>query len=184
MPDKIALCDAEGRGRLLDFIVSEFRRAFPKIEYEIDTQTRIVNAQAFLANGHRVVRIYGGLGFHPLANNDALVFTFLHETGHHFADGRRFAGNPSLACDCLADKWAVTAGARALRRCSGRVLNLANAFVSLEAILLSMDVRFGPASKGRCQQSQTCWANSWRARKARLSTRGAFVPKGPCYFNS
>jgi hypothetical protein len=176
LPDDIALCDAESRGRLVTAIVSEFESAFADVEYEIDRQTRIVNAQAFLVSGRRFVR--------PLANDDVLVFTLLHETGHHFAAGRRFAGNPGLACDCLADKWAVGPGTRALRRYSGRVLNLSNAFRSLDAILRSIDVRFGSASTTRSSRSQTCWANSWRARKARLSDRFTSGPSGPCYYYS
>jgi hypothetical protein len=181
LPDTIVLCDAEERGRMVEVLISEFRRAFAEIEYEIDTQTRIVNAQAFLMSGRRFVRLYGGLVLHPLANDDALVFTLLHETGHHSARGRRFAGNPGLACDCLADRWALGAGARALRRCSGRVLNLTNAFRSLDAILTSIDVRSG-SSRRRSQQPQACWAKFWSTRKSRLSDGSASEPSGPCYY--
>jgi hypothetical protein len=182
LPDNVALCDAESRGRMVEVLISEFRSAFAEIEYEVDTQTRIVNAQAFLLSGRRFVRLYGGLVFHPLANDDALMFTLLHETGHHSARGRRFAGNPGLACDCLADKWALGAGARKLRRCSGRELNLTNAFRSLDAILMSIDVHLGSASRRRSQQPQACWAKFWTTRKSRLSDGSASEPSGPCYY--
>jgi hypothetical protein len=107
LPDDVALCRSPTRAEILKILVSEFRTAFTGIEYEIDTQTRIVNAQAFGQGGKRFVRIYGGLAFHPLVSEDALAFTLPHETGHHRARGRRFAGDPMIACDCLADKWAV-----------------------------------------------------------------------------
>jgi hypothetical protein len=183
LPDDVVLCDADSRGRTVESLISEFRTAFADIEYEVDTQTRIVNAQAFLQSGRRFVRLYGGLALHPLTNDDALVFTLLHETGHHSARGRRFAGNPGLACDCLADRWALGAGARALRRRSGRVLNLSSAFRSLDAVLMSVDVRSGSASRRRSQRPQACWAKFWRTRKSRLSDGGASEPTGPCYFH-
>jgi hypothetical protein len=182
LPDSVVLCDTSSRGRIVEALISEFRAAFADIEYEVDTKTRIVNAQAFLLNGRRFVRLYGGLVLHPLTNDDALVFALLHETGHHASRGRRFAGDPGLACDCLADKWALGPGARTLRRRSGRVLNLTNAFRSLDDILMSKDVRSSSASRRRSQQPLACWAKSWSTRKSRLSDGSASQPAGPCYF--
>ncbi len=171
---------------MLEILVSEFRTAFAGIEYEVDTQTRIMNAQAFCLGGSRFVRLYGGLAFHQLFSEDALVFTLLHETGHHCARGRRFAGDPGLACDCLADKWALGVGAKALRRCSGRVVNLSNALDSLDAMILSIDIRRGnkvSASPTRqSERPQACWARFWPARKSRLSSGNVPMPTGPCYY--
>jgi hypothetical protein len=45
------------RAGMLKILVSEFRTAFTGIEYEIDTQTRIVNARAFGQGGKRFVRV-------------------------------------------------------------------------------------------------------------------------------
>jgi hypothetical protein len=187
LPDDVALCRSPTRDGMLKMLVCEFRTAFTGIEYEIDTQTRIVNAQAFGQGGKRFVRIYGGLAFHPLMSEDALVFTLLHETGHHRARGRRFAGDPIIACDCLADKWAVGAGANALRRGSGRAINLASALDSLDALVASMGVRARqPATVPvtRSHESQPCWARTWRSRKSRLNEGNTFVPIGPCYYQS
>jgi len=182
LPNDIALCGSESRGRMLEVLVSEFQTAFDGIEYEIDTQTRIVNAQAFQLGGSRFVRLYGGFAFHPLVNEDALVFTLLHETGHHRARGRRFAGDPGLACDCLADKWAVGAGAGALRRCTGRSMNLLTAVDSLEAIIASIDAR-APAPLRLSHRLHGCWAGFWPTRKSRLCSGNAPVPTGPCYYS-
>jgi hypothetical protein len=182
LPDDVALCGSDSRGRMLEVLLLEFRTAFAGIEYHVDTQTRIVNAQAFSLGGDRFVRLYGGLALHPLVSEDALVFTLLHETGHHRARGRRLAGDPGLACDCLADKWALGPGAKALQRCSGRVLNLSNSFRSLDAIITSLDVGSGLAARRRSKQPQACWAEFWPTRKSRLSGGSAPVPTGPCYY--
>jgi len=186
LPDNVTLCDSESRGRILEMLVSEFRTTFTDVEYEIDTQTRIVNAQAFGLGSSRFVRLYRGFAFHPLVSEDALVFTLLHETGHHRARGHRFAGDPRLACDCAADKWAVGLGARALCRCSGRTMNLFNALDSLDAIIASIDAGTGYVSAAptkRSQRPQACWAEFWPTRKSRLSSGSAQVPTGPCYYS-
>jgi hypothetical protein len=187
LQDDVTLCRSPTRDGMLKMLVAEFRTAFAGIEYEIDTEIRIVNAQAFGLGGKRFVRIYGGLAYHPLISEDALVFTLLHETGHHRARGRRFAGDPMIACDCLADKWAVSAGANALRRGSGRAINLASALDSLDALIASMADRAGrPATAPvtRSHEPLPCWAGCWRSRKSRLNGGNTFVPVGPCYYQS
>ncbi|HTD00134.1 MAG TPA: hypothetical protein VK734_20530 [Bradyrhizobium sp.] len=179
LPHNISLCGSKNRSRMLEVLVSQFRAAFVGIEYEVDMQTRIVNAQAFHIGGLRFVRLYGGLAFHPLVSEDALVFTLLHETGHHRARGRRFAGDPELACDCRADKWAVDAGARALRRCTGRSMNLPAALDSLDEAVASINA--GATAPRRRLRSLDCWAGFWPTRKSRLRIGNAPVPTGPCY---
>jgi hypothetical protein len=185
LPDDVALCGSPNRAGVLNMLASEFRTAFTGIEYEIDTHTRIVNAQACGFADKRIVRLYGGLAFHPLVNEDALIFTLLHETGHHRARGRRFASDPMIACDCLADRWAVGAGANKLRRASGRTMNLANALDSLDALIASMEDRAGlslnaPATRAR--KAGLCWTGCWRSRKSRLTEGDAAAPIGPCYY--
>jgi hypothetical protein len=187
LPNDVALCGSPTRARMLDLFASEFQTAFTGIQYEVDTHTRIVNAQAFGLGDKRVVRLYGGLAFHPLVNEDALIFTLLHETGHHRARGRRFAGNPLIACDCIADKWAIRLGADALRRASGRTMNLTNALESLDALIASLDVDDGTrshltAGTTRPRKWQLCWSGCWRTRKSRLTAGVAYAPTGPCYF--
>src|SRR5271170_5637603 len=83
LPGDVTLCSSKSRAGMLEVLLSEFRNAFAGIEYQVDTQTRIVNAQAFRLGSSRFIRIYGGFALHPLVNADALVFTLLHEMGHH-----------------------------------------------------------------------------------------------------
>jgi hypothetical protein len=180
LPDDVALCVSPIRVGTLDILVSEFRTAFAGIDYEVDAQTRIVNAQAFSVGDKRVVRLYGGLAFHPLVNEDALAFALLHETGHHHARGRRLAGDPRIACDCLADRWAVGAGATALRRAAGRAINLGIALESLDALIASMgDQARGPSTG---TNRGLCWTGCWTSRKSRLTAGEAAAPAGRCYY--
>jgi hypothetical protein len=186
LPEDVALRGSESRGRILEILISEFRAAFAGIKYEVDTKTRIVNAQAFGLGRLRFVRLYGGFAFHPIVNEDALVFTMLHETGHHLAPGRRFAGDPRLACDCIADRWAVGVGARTLRRSSGRALDVNNALESLDATIASIAVDLGNMTAGARRRSgrpQDCWAEYWPMRKLRLTGGNTGVPSGPCYYS-
>jgi hypothetical protein len=121
-----------------------------------------------------------------VCSSDLLVFTLLHETGHHLAPGRRFAGDPRLACDCLADRWALGVGARTLRRYSGRALNVNNALESLDAMIASIAVDLGQITAGSRRQSQRpqgCWAEYWPMRKSRLAGGNAGVPSEPCYYS-
>jgi hypothetical protein len=183
LSDDVVLCTTGKRGRMLQTLVSEFQTVFAEIDYEIDGESRVVNAQAFGMRGYRFVRLYGGFAFHPLTSEHALVFALLHETGHHRARGRRFSGDPMLACDCLADKWAVGAGALALRRGTGRTIDLLNALDSMEAVIASVDVSASAEASTRSSQSrQTCWAESWSTRKSQLCKGNVPVPVGPCYY--
>lgn len=184
LPGDVDLCGSESRVRMLEVLLSEFRSAFAEIKYEVDTQTRIVNAQAFVLGGSRIVRLYAGLAFHSLLSEDALVFTLLHETGHHRARGRRFAGDPALACDCLADRWAIGPGAKVLRICSGRVLNLPASLKSLDAMIASIEVaRVSAPARRQFRGPHSCWAGYWPARKLRLNSNAPLTPREPCYFN-
>jgi hypothetical protein len=183
LPDDVDIRASESRGRMLQTLAFEFENAFADIKYEIDTKTRTVNAQAFCSGTARFVRVYGGFAYHPLVSEDALVFTLLHETGHHRARGYRFAGDPNLACDCFADKWAIGAGAKALRLSSGRVMNLSLALESLDTLVMSIPSRHISASpRRRSERSQACWAAFWSMRRLLLSSCSAPKPTGPCYY--
>jgi hypothetical protein len=171
VPEHVSLCRSRGRVREIETIISELRTSFPNIEYELDAISRTANAQAYARADTRVVRLYGGLAFHPMIGPDALVFALLHEIGHHFAGGRRFANDPMLACDCSADQWAVTEGAEVLQRVSGRRLDIVKALDELDAMICSISSY--RLSSGRRRSDfpwQGCWASHWPTRKFRLGS--------------
>lgn len=184
LPDNVDLCRSRHRSRMLKTLLDQFRLSFTEIDYEVDTRTRVVNAQAFGHGDLRFVCVYGGLAFHPLVTEDALTFALLHETGHLRARGRRFAGDPTLACDCVADAWAVEIGAKTLRLHSGRAINLPKALDSLGNLIFSIEKGRSAAVKTGRTSEHTCWARDWSVRKSRLWNRVVQAPAGPCYFQS
>ena len=176
----ICLRNGPIRAKEVALVLSDFRGSFPEIQYEIDAKSRTVNAQAFALGMMRIVRLYGGLAFHPKASDDALVFALLHETGHLRASGGRFARDPMLACDCEADEWAISEGAAILHRGCGRELRIERAFDSLKAIVSATT---GSLDKLGPTRSTDCWALDWNARKSRLSGGPDVVVSGRCYFS-
>jgi len=183
VPEHVSLCQSESRLCEIAIIISEVKTSFPNIEYELDVNSRTANAQAYARVKDRVVRLYGGLAFHPMVGTDALVFALLHETGHHFALGRRFANDPMLACDCSADQWAVTVGAETLQHSSGRKLNIVRALNELDAMISSTQdasKRLLMGTRGSCAPAHGCWASHWPIRKLCLSSGRAMVIAGCC----
>jgi hypothetical protein len=149
------------RRELLGDIVADFRRAFPDLLFEIDEASSTVNAQAIMRAGARIVRLYGGLAYHTAVGADGLVFMLLHEAGHHLAPGGRLALRADLACECAADRWALTRGAAQLRKQTGRIFAIAGAVSSLETLA-------GPPC-GKKDGPKACWSMSWSRRKRILA---------------
>src|SRR5579859_3429282 len=109
-------------------LIQLFNTQFPKVLYELVQKPMLVNAQALVVRGQRIVKLFGGLALHPLIERDALMFALLHETGHHLAEGPRLPWNPFLACECQADLWARSEAAS-----WGCMINLSRALSNIEA---------------------------------------------------
>ena len=168
-----------GRQFLLADLLAAFRNTFPKIRYQIFTELNLLNGQALVWRTQRIVQLYGGLALHPKLGSDGLTFIILHEVGHHLASGCRSKRDPSLACECASDHWAVTAGIDTLLQKSGRSLRL-------EAALEQLDQVHGPRQPrkaGYTKKAATsgCWAKGWSLRSRRL-LEGAQPPtiEGHC----
>ena len=160
------------RSEQLEEIFSDLRRAFPEIEFELDAASRTVNAQAIDHGEVRIVRLYGGLAFHRLIDHDGLVLTLLHEVGHHLAAGGRLSAGSRLACECMADRWALTKGAARLEKTTGRTLAIDKAVASLERLASSQQ------SVAACNDAgpRNCWGWNWPERKRLLAQRGGSLP--------
>jgi len=150
------------RDELLRDILADFRRTFPELLFELDQASPTVNAQAIVRIDRRVVRIYGGLAYHAHVGVDGLIFTLLHETGHHLSSGGRLALREDLACECAADCWALTEGAARLKEETGRT------FVIGEAIR-SLDQLTQPCGGGTKADAKLCWSMNWSRRKRALA---------------
>src|SRR5690242_18539935 len=80
------LATTRARKRLVLRLLRAFKNQFPVILYRLVSSPALVNAQALILNSQRVVKLYGGLAYHPELGIDALAFALLHETGHHLAN--------------------------------------------------------------------------------------------------
>jgi hypothetical protein len=156
------------RRRLVESIFTDFRKTFPGVEYEHDEKSGTVNAQAIARDSARLVRMYGGLGFHPSIGADGIVFTLLHETGHHLATGGRLAFRPDLGCECAADRWALTRGSAELRKRTKRTFDIGKAIADLDA-LSNGSLRRVPADSAPTEEGPpACWALDWQKRRLHL----------------
>src|SRR5258708_37681510 len=124
--------DHSARALAVAELLGRFNRQFPQISYELVVSPMLLNAQALVLRGQRIVKLYGGLAFHSLIDTDAFAFALLHETGHHLAGGSRLPWNPFLACECQADLWAR---AQATSGTPGCTLDLRKALSVLDAVL-------------------------------------------------
>src|SRR3954469_19520387 len=94
-------------------LLAIFQSSFSSVHYRLLESISAVNAQASFSNGRPLVDIFGGLAFHPAIRHDGLVFTLLHETGHHLSRGCKLPW-AAMACECAADGWATSDGRSAI----------------------------------------------------------------------
>ena len=154
------------RQTLLDNLLSDFRKAFPDLIFELQVNFSMINAQAFVLGDKRVVALYGGLALHPKLGAESLTFIILHEAGHHLAKGCRSRRDRSLACECASDHWAITVGTDTLLEKSDRRLRLRAAVDELDQI---MSPRQAPKDRYTKKASTSgCWAKGWSLRRRAL----------------
>ncbi len=162
---------SDERNGLLQEIILDFAEAFPNLKFEIQAQSRTINAQAIFRAKTRIVRLYGGLAFHPLIGSDALAFTLLHEVGHHLSSGGRLAFCKNMGCECAADRWAVTKGMTRLKKGTGRALQMEKAIEGLDALnARTLNREPAQTNKSNSEDGLTmCWALAWPKRKLHLT---------------
>jgi hypothetical protein len=140
-------------------LIAIFESSFSSVHYRILEPISAVNAQASFSNGRQLVDIFGGLAFHPAIRHDGLVFTLLHETGHHLSTGCKLPW-AQLACECAADRWAITGGRKAL------AANGAN--FRLEAALQQIELAAAPETRKKNATPTSCWSMNWQKRRQAL----------------
>jgi hypothetical protein len=133
--------------------------SFSSVHYRILESITAVNAQASFSNGRHLVDIFGGLAFHPVIHHDGLVFTLLHETGHHLSTGCKLPW-AQLACECAADHWAIGEGRKALAANGGRF--------RLEAALQQIEQAAAPETRKKGAAPTNCWSMNWQKRRQAL----------------
>src|SRR3954469_7031764 len=140
-------------------LIAIFEASFSSVHYRILESISAVNAQASFSNGKHLVDIFGGLAFPPAIRHDGLVFTLLHETGHHLSAGCKLPWAP-LACECAADRWATTDGRKALRN-NGAKFRLDTALRQIECAARPEQ----ETARSRRSSRSNCWSMNWRKRK-------------------
>lgn len=170
---------AANRESILEVLLNDFRKAFPDLTFGLQLDFPIINAQAFALEDKRIVTIYGGLALHPRLGAESLTLIILHEVGHHLAEGCRSRRDPSLACECASDYWAVTVGTATLLQKSGRHLRMRVAIEELNQVMSPRQ----PSKDRYIKRPSTsgCWARGWSLRSRALfeRTRPPMI-KGSC----
>lgn len=150
---------------MLEGAIHALGHAFPELHFERIEGALACNAQAAVLGGRREVRLYDGLAFHPAIGEDGILFTLLHEAGHHLAGGARLPWDPRLACECVADHWAATQGAEALGR-ERPGFSLARGLAELDVVLAE---RAAVEDEGdSAAPGEVCFALSRAARRRAL----------------
>jgi hypothetical protein len=137
------------------------RRAFPGIEVLIYEASSSFNAQAFSARGQQIVTLFGGLAFNRRMGKDGLLFSILHEIGHHLAPGPRFTQTSNLSCDCAADRWATVEG-HAVILSHGLTLDIKSALNEIEVAISELGGAFDLTAER--------WCFDWARRKITLTS--------------
>jgi hypothetical protein len=175
--DPPSLKHLPARWLLLKDLIEDFRATFRSIDFHLVPESKIINAQANRLGDSRSVRMYGGLAFHPLLGPDAISFTLLHETGHHLALGCRPPWSPWLACECVADSWAINEGVTLLKNETGRRFVLLTALNELELLIDSLEHWQDSNLDGLPPLEGVCWASSWKTRRTSILA-GCPTPSG------
>jgi hypothetical protein len=149
------------RHALLSELVAVFACCFPCIRYRVLGSINVINAQASATQDGPLVDLLGGLALHRAIGRDGLTWTLLHETGHHLGKGSRLPW-ADLACECTADRWALTNGRKKLHA-EGVEFDLATALGEIERASRPTNAR-----RSSKPANGACVATNWRKRKQAL----------------
>ena len=102
--------DAVWPRRRAEAVLGRFRAAFPSLHYDLLWETRLMNAQAFIGEHGRSVRLYGGLGRHRRVGVEGIAFAVAHEVGHHLGGPPRHEHYTTISSEARANEWAEQEG--------------------------------------------------------------------------
>jgi hypothetical protein len=96
--------------RRANALIERFRARFPEIYFDIYWETRLMNAQAYIGEKGRSVRLYGGLGRHRQVGVEGIAFALAHETGHHLGGPPHHESYTMMSSEERASEWAEETG--------------------------------------------------------------------------
>lgn len=91
-------------------LLERFRAHFPNIYFDMYWETRLMNAQAYIGEKGRSVRLYGGLGRHREVGVEGIAFALAHEVGHHLGGEPRHEFYTIISSEERANEWAEDEG--------------------------------------------------------------------------
>jgi Zn-dependent protease with chaperone function len=91
-------------------LIERFRSRFPSVYYDMDWETRLLNAQAYIGERGRSVRLYGGLGRHRQIGVEGVAFALAHETGHHLGGPPHHTYYATISSEERSNEWAMQTG--------------------------------------------------------------------------
>ena len=98
--------------RRAEAVLVRFQKLFPNLISDLYWETNSVNAQAFVLNDGKHVRLYGGLARHRRISYAGIAFAIAHETGHLLAGAPFDSVYFWLSNEERADEWAWSDGMR------------------------------------------------------------------------
>jgi hypothetical protein len=91
-------------------LLERFRAHFPNIYFDMYWETRLMNAQAYIGEKGRSVRLYGGLGRHREVGVEGIAFALAHEVGHHLGGEPHHEFYTTISSEERASEWAAETG--------------------------------------------------------------------------
>ena len=91
-------------------LIERFRACFPDIYFDMYWETRLMNAQAYIGEKGRSVRLYGGLGRHREVGVEGVAFALAHEVGHHLGGEPHHEFYTTISSEERASEWAEETG--------------------------------------------------------------------------
>lgn len=111
-PGLLAPVDNSIPYEVAEYIVYNYRRAYPNIIYHVDWLDNTVNAYAWMEGNKRHVALKGGIIRHQHIGQEGLGLILSHEIGHHYGGAPRYPNNPWASCEGQADYWGAMVGQR------------------------------------------------------------------------
>lgn len=102
--------DAPWPRRRAEAVLERFRAAFPSLHYDLIWDTRLMNAQAYIGEHGRSLRLYGGLGRHRRVGVEGIAFAVAHEVGHHLGGAPHHEFYSVISSEERANEWAEAEG--------------------------------------------------------------------------
>ncbi len=112
--DLLQTLDASVPYEIAEYVIWQFKRFYPEINFVIDWTNDVANAYAWQQNGQKYVSITGGLIRNIHIKQEAVGLVLSHEMGHHYGGLPRYtqSGNTWASCEGQSDYWGALVAQR------------------------------------------------------------------------